>query len=120
MAKKMDGINSKSGKNMAMKKTIKPIAMKKSIKPIEQKSLQRTTKKLFDSQRIEKRPLDTSVPSKKDMIRRVNTKMAENAYDAGILRYNIGGQDNPTPYPRVEASKKSKMTSRIVSKLKKK
>ena len=103
MAKKMDGPKSKSDK-----------------KKVIVKSLQRTTKKLSDVQTINKRPLDTSVPSKKDMIRKVNTKMAENAYDSGLLRYNRGGQDNPTPYPRVESSKKPKLSSKIVGRLKKK
>lgn len=90
-------------------------------KPSPRKQVKITTKKVYDKPvMIATKKLDTSVPSKEDIAKKVKTKMVENSYDMGILRYNRGGQPNPTPSPRIEAKKKPTMVSKVVSKLKKK
>jgi hypothetical protein len=96
------------------------MATKPTPKKVVVKQLMKTpTRKVEEVKIIKSKPLDTSVPTKKDMIRKVNTKMVENAYDSGILRRNMGGQANPTPYPNV-SSKKPTIVQKVVSKLKKK
>jgi hypothetical protein len=46
--------------------------------------------------------------SKSQDLEKMNTRARNMAYDSGFIRKNAGGQENPTPMPRVAAKKKSK------------
>ena len=101
-----DGISSMKKKGESgeqMEKRMLKAAFDKGKKPVVVKSLKRTTREIYKEPKEIETKKALPRPTSGAMKTNADRNMLYASYDLGFRRTNLGGQENPTPYPRAKA-----------------
>jgi hypothetical protein len=91
-----------------MEKRMLKSAFDKGKKPVVVKSLKRTTREIYKEPKEIETKKALPRPTSGAMKTNADRNMLYASYDLGFRRKNLGGQENPTPYPKVTPKKKKK------------